>query len=127
MILSYNLKPYFLEFRLEGLPKPINAQGSNWAKKSREANLWKRSVTLTIGLRRPIAPLPRAQLVLTRFSSTTPDYDGLISSWKHVIDGLVIHGVLEDDSMAHIGMPTFHWYHAPRNKGFIEVSVKEIV
>ena len=120
-------EPYRLELVIAGLPCPTNRQASmHWREKGKHANEWKRMVALTVGARRPKAPLKRAKLTLTRYSSAAPDYDGLVSSFKHAIDGLVACGVLEDDSLAHIGVPQFSWQKASPEKGRITIAVEEI-
>jgi Holliday junction resolvase RusA-like endonuclease len=79
----------------------------------------------TVG-KRPPAPLKRAKLTLVRYSSVSPDFDGLVSSWKAPIDGLIHAGVIEDDSMEHIGVPAFHWEKAPPKRGKIFIGVEEM-
>lgn len=76
--------------------------------------------------KRPPEPLKYARLTLVRFSSVCPDFDGLVSSWKPVIDGLIHARIIEDDSMKNIGMPKFHWEKAPPKKGWILVRVEEL-
>jgi hypothetical protein len=109
------------------LPKTINAIGrKHWAIKVKEARRWKNLVHLALGSQKPEKPLRRAVIACRRYSAKCPDYDGLVSSFKHVIDGLVTSGVIEDDSFKHIGMPYFSWLYAPKKKGFIVVEVLEI-
>lgn len=107
------------------LPKPTNQLSRmHWAAKSKMVNEIKVLVRTLVGHRKPPQPLERATLTLTRFSSTQPDYDGLVSSFKHVIDGLIWAQVLENDKWDNIGAPTYKWNKAPRKKGFIEVVVE---
>lgn len=75
---------------------------------------------------RPRAPIARASLTLTRCSTTRPDPDGLTSSFKHIIDGLVKSGVLADDRHENIGFPTYLWEQAPRGKGCIRIQLIEV-
>jgi hypothetical protein len=118
---------YILEFEIHELPKPINAQTSfHWRKKGQIVKEWHKKVHYACLYHRPKFPLVRAQLRLTRFSSRCPDYDGLVSSWKHVIDGLVICGILSDDTMDVIGMPVFLWEKYKPKQGKIHVRVEEI-
>lgn len=116
---------YELSFELPGLPKTTNSGGrAHWAMKVREANSWKRAVYVTIRSRLPLAPCQRATLTLTRMSSSEPDFDGLVSSFKHVIDGLVEAGVLVSDKPSVIGQPIYKWERAPRGQGRIKVTVR---
>lgn len=119
---------YELRFRLESLPKTTNSIGrKHWAVKAKEARDWHSRVMAITAGRKPVKPLKYAAIICTRHSSICPDYDGLVSSFKHVIDGLITCGIIEDDSMNHIGMPTFFWEKASPKKGFIEVDVLEAV
>jgi len=119
---------YSLTLELDGLPKTTNTQaGRGWYARHAEAKKWKEAVRFAIGSHQPDKPLKRAILTLTRFSSSCPDYDGLVSSFKHVIDGLIVSQVIEDDNMGIIGMPMFLWKKAKRGAGFIRVHVIEDV
>lgn len=118
---------YCQEFHLDGLPKTINALGrAHWAIKSAEARKWIRLMGDAIGIDGPDKPLSKAKLTLTRVSSKAPDSDGLVSSFKHVIDGLVRAGVLVDDKFENIGMPDYRWLQCPMKQGKIVVKVEEI-
>jgi len=117
-------KLYKLCIEINGLPKPTNAQKGNWYLKSKEAKKWREdSRNMTIAMR-PKVPLVKATLKLTRFSSKCPDYDGLVSSFKHIIDGLVDAGIIEDDNMNIIGMPEFDWVKCKPKQGKIRVIVE---
>lgn len=119
-----------LAFEIEGLPRMTNPSGrkSHWAIKAQEAKKWKGLVfsslpRLTGSNYKMFPPLPKARLVLTRYSSVSPDPDGLVSGFKHVIDGLVEAGVLVNDKFTNIGMPEYKWEKAPKGKGKIRVEV----
>lgn len=117
-----------LEFELTGLPKMANhgLRGTHWAVKLAEARKWKKLVAqICLALWRG-GPAKKAKLTLTRFSSVAPDSDGLVSGFKHVIDGLVECGVLENDKVTNIGMPTYQWEKASRGHGKIQVIVEEM-
>lgn len=119
---------YRLEFELPGLPKPFNGQTSmNWRKKGREVKRWHMAVFLAVGIRKPAQPLRQAKITLYRFSSVQPDFDGLVSSFKPVIDGLIHAQVIENDRMENIGMPTFIWDKAKPKAGKIRIIVEEII
>jgi Holliday junction resolvase RusA-like endonuclease len=118
---------YRLHFEVEELPKTINAQQSmHWRRKGEYVRAWHRSVWLAVGARKPKAPLERARLTLTRYSSSEPDYDGLVSSFKPVIDGLIRCGVLKDDKYSNIGRSEYRWQKAPAKQGKIQVIVEEV-
>lgn len=91
-----------------------------------EARKWKKIVTDHTILHKAIPPKPlkRAKLTLTRCSSQEPDFDGLVSSFKHIIDGLILGGIIENDKMSNIGQPTYIWEKAPREKGKVIIEVE---
>ncbi len=118
---------YRLEINIEGLPKPTNASRSQgWRKRYKEDKEWKRSVWLNVFNKLPWAPLDVAKLTLTRFSSSEPDYDGLVSSFKVIIDALVEAGVLANDKRQNIGVPTYLWEKAPKERGKIKIEVESV-
>lgn len=119
---------YTLELQIPGLPKRTNNNSGNWRARHAEATKWKRLVINAVrwsGKQRT-HPLPKAQLTLTRASSVCPDFDGLVSGFKHVLDGLIEAGVIENDKIKNIGVPTYNWTKAPRGKGHITVLVEEV-
>lgn len=71
------------------------------------------------------SPLKYADVILTRCSSVRPDYDGLVSSGKHILDALQQAGVLENDRHENIGVPLYRWEKAPRGKGVTRIQVTE--
>jgi hypothetical protein len=117
---------YSVEFRIPGLPSTTNSQGrAHWALKAKEARQWKALVIFAVGRRIPARPLKRAKLTLTRVSSGTIDADGMVSSFKHVIDGLIAAGVIENDRMSNIGFPEYRHEKGKAKEGFIIVRVDE--
>ena len=122
--------PFFLKLELPGLPRTTNANSRGKLRdRLREKRLWKRTVWLLVREQGgpPVEPIKQAALKLTRFSSAEPDYDGLVSSFKHVIDGLVESGVLAGDKRVHIGVPDYQWVRCPAGKGKCTVEVNEVV
>ena len=115
---------YSILIELPGLPKPINAIGrKHWAVKTKEANYWKQCVALSVIGKKPPAPLLKAHIIYTRFSSVAPDCDGLTSSLKHVQDGLIEAGIIKNDRWENIGMPDYLWSYAPKKQGRITIEV----
>lgn len=119
---------YELKFEIQDLPSSTNSLGrKHWAIKAREARKWRQLVCLTIaseGHRKPQTPLKKATLKLVRFSSVCPDADGIVSSFKHVIDGLVDAKIIANDKISNIGFPKYDWQPAPRGKGKILIHVQ---
>lgn len=117
-----------LQFSLPGLPRTTNSGGrAHWAVKVKEAKKWKKLVWLMVraaganGL-----GLEQAKITLVRASSSEPDFDGLVSSFKHVIDGLVEAGVLKNDKPSVIGQPVYLWEKCAPRQGHIRVTVETV-
>jgi hypothetical protein len=122
------MTPYRLEFSLPGLPKTTNAKRGfgHWAQYYRESKKWKRVLLPYLTSKKPPEPLQKAKLTLSRCSSQQPDFDGLVSSFKHIIDALVEAKILIDDRMDVVGQPNYLWFQVPRDKGYIRVVVEEL-
>lgn len=115
-----------LTIDIPGLPRMTNPSGrpTHWAIKAKEARKWKGLVADAVRAAGPSPvplPLKRAKLKLTRFSSVSPDADGLVSGFKHVVDGLVVAGVLVNDKYENIGFPEFSWEPAKQKQGRIRI------
>jgi hypothetical protein len=117
--------PYVLEFRLSGLTKMSNELlRGGWRSKHGHAKKWKMRVWEETYLHKPYVPLTSAKLTLTRVSCVEPDYDGLVSGFKPIIDGLVEVGVIASDKSSCIGVPAYHWKKGKRLAGAMLVKVE---
>lgn len=118
---------YHIEFEIPFLTKAISPNSRvHWAVKYKE----NRAVTdyicgLTSNMR-PKRPLSAASLVLTRRSSSEPDFDGLVASFKNCVDALIKCKIIENDKMSNIGAPTYVWEKAKKGFGSIRIEVKEL-
>lgn len=124
------MKPYRLEIEIQGLPKTANNQlRGDWRARCGEARKWKRLVGLAIlqAGGPPSVPLSKVRISYTRFSSSEPDWDALVFANKHPQDGLVVHGVIIDDSMRVIGQPEYAWVKCKRGQGKIRIAVEEVI
>jgi hypothetical protein len=121
---------YKLELILIGLPQRINeAPGASWHTRYKESQRWHKRVLgrMLIGrLSPPLLPLEKAHLTLIRHSRRAPDYDGLVHSFKPVIDALKKCLIIKDDNMRIIGRPDYRWEKAAPKDGKIEVIVREV-
>lgn len=118
---------YHVLLRIEGLPKPYNAiTHMHWYVKKQIKDKAQKAIKEASEGMRPAVPLTKAKLICRRHSCKAPDFEGLVSSFKHLIDGLVVHKILIDDNMDIIGKPDFRWLKAPRGKGFIEIEIEEL-
>lgn len=120
---------YTIHLSIPFLPKPVNSwMGEHWRARHTESKKWRIRVAqeiIRIG-RPPTCPWKKAKVTLTRCSSGQMDYDGLVSSFKCVLDGLVKCGVLVDDKMTNIGIPTYLHEKAVPGKGGIKIVVEEM-
>ncbi len=122
------MKPYTLSFEIEDLPElPNKFNWSHWTAKRNHNKKWGSLVRICVGRKQPKTPLERAHVTLTRVSVRRPDFDGLVGSFKAVLDGLVYANVLLDDTHDVIGIPTYLWEKGKPKQGFIKVEVKEII
>lgn len=119
---------YRLEFELLGLPETTNQVLSMRLKwRLRRKVFWKRQVAAALkALPLPPAPLEHARLTLTRCSVQRPDPDGLTSTFKHLIDALVIGKVLVNDRHKNIGFPRYRHEKAGYHAGKVRILVEEI-
>lgn len=120
---------YKLEFTENKLPPTTNGMTSmHWTQKKRLSDEWNNIVmfhVLKLKAQRDI-PLQKAKLTLIRYSSYEPDYDGLVSSFKVPLDALRHNGIIADDKMQNVGIPTYLWERAKPGQGKIKVCVEEI-
>lgn len=118
---------FILELEIPGLPETTNEVLAMRLKaRMSRKRYWKYMVWAYTANTKPVRPLKRAKLTLIRCSTTRPDPDGLTSTFKHIIDGLVESKILENDRYENIGFPTYDWERAPANHGKIKVRVEEI-
>src|SRR5712675_171259 len=113
-----------IEFQIAGLPRTINSLGrTHWAVKAKEAKTWKYAVHLAVCEYRPEKPYLKAKVTMTRHSSKRPDFDGLVSSFKHVLDGLIDAKIIQDDSPEHVSTE-YCWDKAGMKQGRIHVRIE---
>lgn len=111
---------------IPALPKrPNQSIGRSWQVNHAERLKWRRWVGLALMGQKPVAPYPLASVTITRFSSSPPDYDGLVASCKIIIDALKFHGVIADDSMKHI-KSEYLWEKTKPKQGKVTIVIKPL-
>lgn len=114
---------YRLEITLAGLPSTPNAR-RHWRVVAKENKAWGLAVSLAVGNSKPITPLQLARLTLTRVSTTEPDYDNNVSSFKCIVDGLRYAKVLADDKKKNIGESRYQWEKCKKNQCCVRILVE---
>lgn len=112
-----------ISFELNGLPPLANKQKGHWAKRARTAKQWKEACGYMLLGKKPKEPLNKIHVVFTRFSSKEPDFDGLVHSFKPILDSLVEYGIVVDDKPSNVSAD-YRWSWAPMRAGKIRVEVK---
>jgi len=95
----------------------------HWAKKTKEKDNWINLVGHKSLGQLPEKPLSKYKLRLTRYSSNEPDYDGLVSGFKHIVDGLRKHLIVEDDKLSNTGVWDCHWIKTKPKDGHVKIEV----
>lgn len=127
-ILFYQESPYILEFEVKGLPKTTNnLSRMKWQAKHSYARKWKDWVKAVALQRPPKQTLVTARLSFIRLSSKEPDFDGLVSGFKPILDSLVECNILQNDRMSNIGQPTYKWAQAKQGYGRIIIRIEEVI
>ena len=116
---------YTLDLEISTLPKlPNQLLHGHWSTVSRESRMWHDLVGWSVvAARRPEAPLARARVWFTRRSRSEPDPDGLVGSFKYVLDALVSSRVLENDRRENVE-PIYNWLRA--QQGSIRIQVQAV-
>lgn len=108
------------------MANPSGAKSTHWRVQQREVKKWHRLVWAAVSGRKPVKPLERFQLRLTRFSSVAPDYDGLVRGFKSVVDGLKVCGVIADDRFENTGVWDCRWEKTKPKTGKIRIEIEEL-
>lgn len=75
----------------------------------------------------PLSPLKKAHIRLIRHSHRTLDFDGLVGSFKPVVDSLVSAGVILDDRWSVLGKWEVDQVFRPKKEGnLLEIFVSEV-
>ncbi len=102
----------------------MNTHGTKnrWIK-YRVSKQWKGATIRVASPYRPDKPWKHVKLILTRYSSSQPDYDGLVIGFKHIVDGLVDAGILENDKLSNTGPWDCRWHKCKPKEGKIGIQV----
>lgn len=119
---------YRLELLIPGLPSSGNAKlDDHFMVQNIENKKWHELVYLhsrKAGL--PLKPLNRAKLTLVRHGSLYLDHDNLYLSFKSIVDGLVLAGVIADDSWAVTHKWDVDQVKSKRKDVHVHITVEEL-
>ncbi len=118
---------YVLLLELDQLPKSLNKKlRSNRFALNRENKAFDNIIACAVSGRLPNVPLTKAKISLVRHSHRFLDFDGVVGSFKPVVDALVSAGVLIDDSWKVLGPWTVDQFFRPKSEGpLLTISVVE--
>lgn len=118
---------YSLTFTINVLPITLNeALSKSWRKRHTSFELIHNLVHLKSRDKKPLEPIKKAHISLTRYSSGTLDRDNMFFTFKPVIDGLVMAGVIIDDGFDQVKELTPIQIKSKRKEARIEVLVQEL-
>ena len=90
---------YTIEFELREIPLLLNKLlRLNRHPRNEYNKIWYTRISLATMGKRPRTPLKKVKISVYRFHERMADYDGVVGSFKPVIDGLVHARIIEDDS-----------------------------
>jgi len=106
------------------LPKlPNTLLGSSWYVRSTHARKWRRYIGEALMEFQPVKKLQFAYVTLTRCSPRSCDFDGLVGSFKPVLDALVKNFAIEDDDPVHVSVE-YEWQKTARKEQGIKITVE---
>lgn len=111
-----------IKLELPGLPPMANGSYGHWKKQWQIKKAWKRRIGQMLLDLVPSMPYKKVRVILTRHSSSEPDFDGLVHGFKPIVDALVEYGIVVDDSGKHMERE-YRWEKAVAKQGKIRVEV----
>jgi hypothetical protein len=127
------LMKYTLIFEHKELPPTVNElKRMNKYAYAKIRNYWTWVLISEVSKNPPPHPLDRYKLTLIRCSSVEPDYDGLVGSFKVVVDSMQVKisknvhgaGLTTGDSFNNTGAWNCSWMKAKQGQGSIIVKVE---
>lgn len=114
-----------IAFEICALPKMTNGGHGSWKTVASSRKRWRSLVGRELhSFRLPHPPWTKGMARLTRYSCVEPDFDGLVSGFKAIVDALVFYGIMVDDRPSCFNAQ-YLWEKCPRGKGKIRIEVWE--
>ncbi len=119
---------YKLHLKIDFIPESLNKKlrKNRYAnnKENKSFDIYMSSVCMG---KLPKVPLEKARLTLIRHSHRMLDFDGMVGSFKPVVDSLVSCGVLIDDRWSVLGKWDCDQIFRPKKEGqILEIIVEEV-
>lgn len=113
---------YELILEIDDVPESLNRMlRTHRFKANKIKKSWYYKISKLVGPNRPKSPLKKASISIERHSNRFLDYDNAVASYKMVVDGLVLCGVLDDDNWGVTGPWEFNQIYRPKKDGGLSV------
>lgn len=116
---------YYHRIKIKGYPPLPNNAGKHWAQVNASRKTWHRLTAAAI-THKPDQPIEKCKVICIKYSSRKCDFDGLVYSFKPVIDGLVLVGIIKDDDMDTIVQREYHWVKVKEVDSFVTIQIEEL-
>lgn len=122
------MRNYSLELVIPFLPIAFNeAKSQDKFEYNKLKKTWHNLVFLYSRGKIPSQPLTKVKLTLRRFNYKAMDYDGLVSSFKAPVDGLVHSMILKNDTWKITGKWDVDYIFLPKDQTpYITIRVDEV-
>jgi len=121
---------YELHFKMYGLPKSLNkALRTNRYQRNDDYKFWYDAICEMLADKRPDFPLKRAKIKIVRYFYRELDFDGLVGSFKPIVDSLIHAGIIIDDNWKCLGswdVDQKYCSKKEQSSGFFELTVSEL-
>lgn len=102
----------------EPIPSLNKTIGGHWSRQLKHRRRWRWLTRAALHQAKFFEQpkWPRAKIRIERYGERILDADNVRCGAKALIDALKLEGVIEDDSMAHIGEPEIRQFIVPRKQ-----------
>lgn len=102
-----------------------NGSHGHWRTRYHAERKWLAMTLLAIAGKKPSSPLEKVRCEFVRFSSSEPDFDGLVHGFKPIRDALVKGGVVVNDKPSNMEAK-YCWEKASPKCGKVKVIVEGV-
>lgn len=122
------MEKYLLELKLCWLPTGLNKKlNQHFRKRNEENQNWHSEIFYYTRGKQPPSPLRKCKISLVRYCKDPLDYDNLTASFKPIVDGLKVAGIIVDDGWKVTGKWDIDQLPlVDGSNGFITIRVEEL-